>query len=364
MDSDFEAARVQFVAGVQAFEGGEFERAEALFAESLRLLPGRASTLVNLAAVRLRLGKPGPALAALDEALAKAPDDAQAWYHHGQTLQALQRPGEALRSYDRVLALDPASGTAWSQRGGILKDFGRLAEAAQCFRRALELGADAELNGYFLASVEGAGEPPASAPRAYVSALFDSYAADFDEHLVQQLGYRVPQELVARLPAGRRWRAALDLGCGTGLLGPLLAPRCGAIDGVDLSGGMLEHALALGCYRQLVQAEVAEHLRATPERYELVVATDVFIYIGELRPVFGGVRRVLDGGGCFAFSVEEADAGVRYELRPSSRYAHGEHGLRELAAAEGFTVQGLHRGVLRHEQQQAIGGLLVVLAAA
>lgn len=381
-EADFEAGRAAFLAGVQAFEAGDFARAETLFLEALRRVPGRTSALVNLAAVRHRLGRPQEALAALDQALAGAPDDRAAWFHRGQLLQQLGRPGDALGSYERVLALDPHHGAAWSQRGGLLKDMGRLAEAAHSFRQALAHGGDVELNRYFLASVlpyEGtddaaeAAPAPASAPARYVEALFDSYADGFDEHLVGKLGYRTPQLIAQMLPLGegrgaqavpaRRWGSALDLGCGTGLMGPVLAPHCGALDGVDLSSLMLEKARALGCYRHLVHAEIAAHLRETQERHDLVVAADVFVYIGDLAPVFAGVARVLMPGGLFAFSVEEAGDGTeRYELRPSSRYAHREAYLRQLAAGHGFDVRSLTRATLRHEQRVPIGGLLVLLA--
>lgn len=403
-DADFEAARTAFMAGVQSFEAGDLPGAESLFIEALRLVPGRPSVLVNLAAVHHRLGRPAEALAALEQALAVQADDAPAWFHHGQLLQMLERPRDALRSYERVLAIDARHGAAWTQRGSLLKDMGRFTEAAECFRQALAHGGDAELNRYFLASVlprsvgttAGAASPatspdtslntspdsspdsspeaPPSAPRRYVEALFDSYAEGFDEHLVGKLGYRTPwliAEMLLREASGaadaasgaERWRAALDLGCGTGLMGPLLAPRCAAIDGIDLSTGMLGKAQALGCYRRLVHGDVAEHLHGTTERHDLVVAADVFVYIGELEAVFGGAARVLDAGGLFAFSVEEAGIGVeRFELRASSRYAHAEGYLRRLAAAHGFELRSLTRTTLRHEQRQPIGGMLVLLA--
>lgn len=290
-----------------------------------------------------------------------------------------------------MLALDAKHGAAWTQRGSLLKDMGRLAEAAECFRQALAHGGDEELNRYFLASVAGAStEPggsagadaassiapadtqpnaPPSAPRHYVEALFDSYAEGFDEHLVGKLGYRTPW-LISELLLGeaqptKRWRSGLDLGCGTGLMGPLLAPHCEAIDGIDLSTLMLQKAQALGCYRHLVHGDIAEHLRATEHRHDLVVAADVFVYIGDLRPVFAGVARVLEAGGLFAFSVEEAaDAVPHFELRASSRYAHAERYLLALTVEHGFTIGRQARTTLRHEQRRPIGGLLMVLARA
>ena len=46
-------------------------------------------------------------------------------------------------------------------------------------------------------------------------------------------------------------------------------------------------------YDRLLLADLVEHLQHTPERHDLVVAADVFIYVGELDAVFGGVVRVL-----------------------------------------------------------------------
>jgi predicted TPR repeat methyltransferase len=130
-----------------------------------------------------------------------------------------------------------------------------------------------------------------------------------------------------------------------------------ALHGVDLSAGMLERARALGVYDTLEQAEIVQHLAATPHRHELVVAADVFIYLGDLAAAFAGVRRVLDDGGVFAFSAEVADDTMAFELRPSSRYAQSERYLRELAAAHGFEWLALRRGPLRLEQRAPIEGL-------
>ena len=53
-----------------------------------------------------------------------------------------------------------------------------------------------------------------------------------------------------------------------------------------------------------------------------MLAADVFIYVGELEPVFARLERAM-GEGVFCFSVESLEgdgAGVR--LLPSLRYAH------------------------------------------
>lgn len=397
----FEQARLLFVEGMRCFEAGQLEDAERCFVSSLALLPGRTSTRVNLAATRLRLGRPQQALELADQVLTDEPDNVDAWFnrgcaleqlgrheealasqrkvlalndrlaepwlHQGRSLQSLGRLEQALESYDRALALDAALASAWSQRGGLLRELLRLDEAAHAFRQALAHGGDPELNRYFLASVEaqGASAPvPTAAPARYVASLFDDYADRFDEHLVGQLHYRAHTALVGHLEAlaRGRFRSALDLGCGTGLCGPLLRPLTERLTGVDLSGRMLDKARALGVYDQLQQADILDALRGSQHKRDLVLAADVFIYIGNLAPIFAAVHEVLIAGGLFCFSAEIAEqAGPGFELLPSLRYAHSESYLRGEAARHGFDVLDLLRQPIRQEQHGTIEGLCVYL---
>jgi predicted TPR repeat methyltransferase len=435
--SDFEAAKRLFLDGVAAHEAGDAARAEQLFEASLVQLPGRPSTLVNLAAARLALGRADDALAPLAEALAQAPGDAEAWalqgqalaragrgddalasfdralalapdapaalYHRGMLLNALHRPADALTAFERLCALDarsadaqlrrgqtlqrlqrlpealaaldaalalrPHDAVALTQRGSVLAQLGRGADAAASFRAALAHGGDAELLGWYLASVEGRARESA-APRAYVQALFDDYAADFEKHLVGALGYRGHQAIadqLQRVAPGRRFRSALDLGCGSGLCGPLLRGRCDRLAGVDLSARMLGEARARGIYDELAQAEIVEHLaRVTPQSLDLVVAADVFIYFGRLDDVFAAVRRVLQPGGLFAFTLEAArdDEGavVAGDALRGTRSRHAARHVRALAQALGFVERELVAQPLRREQQRDVPGLIVCLA--
>lgn len=366
-------------------------------------MPGRTSTLVNLAAVRLALGRPAEALATADEVLAAEPANVDALLHRATALGQLQRfddsragferllaidaghaaawmrlaqllhrqdkRDEALRAYERTLALDATQPDAWLRRGDLLREAGRLGDAAECFRACLAHGGETALAGYYLAAVTG--EPlPGGTPAAYVQRLFDDYAADFDQHLVATLGYQAPQRLARLLAAhtpSAHFDSALDLGCGTGLCGPLLRPMARRLVGVDLSGEMLAKARALGVYDALVQAEIVGHLREASARgeapHDLVVAADVFIYVGELAPVFDAVHAATRPGAVFAFSVEPDDlpASPGARLLPSLRYAHAPDYLRQLAARHGFEVTTMARDTIRVEQARPIDGLYVTL---
>jgi predicted TPR repeat methyltransferase len=395
-ESRFERAKESFFAGLASFQNSEFAMAERHFLASLDALPGRPSALVNLAATQLELARPGDALASADAALRTEPEGLDAllhratallrlgrfdealpafdrllardgdviegWFRRGQTLERLERRGEALASFARVLALDPTRFDAWSGSGTLLRELGRLDEAAHAFREALRHGADPGLHAYYLASVAGGAAPP-TAPRDYVQTLFDDYAESFDRHLVAGLRYQAHTRLVDELIAVDRgpYRHALDLGCGTGLCGPLLRPLAERLTGLDLASRMLAKAATLAVYDALVQADAVDYLRRTDARFDLVVATDVFIYIGDLAPVFAAVRATMDRG-VFCFTAEELAPGDGdFQLLPSLRYAHTEVSLRRLADAHGFAPIAIARGPVREDAQRTIPGLFVCL---
>jgi len=394
MTDPIEAARTAFFEGVSRYEAGDAAGAARCFEEALRLAPGRVSVLVNLGSARLKLGQAHAALEAFDAALAADPTLADAGYgrasafsglrrhvetlqaldqlllHHaehgpgwllrGQTLQMLDRHDESLGSYRRAVAAQPDLGLAWMLLGQRQAELGRDEEAAAAFERAIALGFEVDTNRYLLAAL-GRGPAPPSAPAAYVRALFDGYADDFETHLVGTLRYRAHEHVAqAALADMRSATSALDLGCGTGLCGALLRPHVQQLMGIDLSTTMVDAARRRGVYDELAQAELVEHLQMTPLRHDLVVCADTFIYLGDLAPAFAGVRRVLQDGGRFVFSVERADDALAYALTTQLRYAHSERYLRELAAAHGFTISSLRPVDLREEQGRAVGGLVVV----
>lgn len=338
----------------------------ACFERALALAPDEPEARLRAARLLNRDGRHAQALAHLEQLLRAHPQHARGWSLQGQTLQSLQQHAQALPAYERALALEPTQAWTWTLLGGLLKDLGRRAEARRAFEQAIAQGGDADYNGYFIAALDG-GSAPTRAPGAYVQQLFDGYAGSFDEHLVQVLQYRSPAMLAERLRRlGRRFRHALDLGCGTGLCGPLLAPLAARVDGLDLSQGMLDKAAALGVYTRLTRADLVDHLdhlagQGGEASHDLLLAADVFTYLGDLDAVHASAQRVLEPAGVLCYSVERAADAVDFELRESLRYAHGEPYLRALAQRHGYEVLGIERATLREDQRRPIEGLLVLL---
>lgn len=389
-DDTTERAKAHFFAGNAHFEAGRLDAARADYEAALALVPGRPSVLANLGVTLCRLGQWDAAVERLDAALLADPTHRDAWAALGLCREAQgqwagaahalrqaiglgalvpslylsiaqcelrqNRPREALQALDEALALDPREPEAWSQRGHLMRESGQLGEAARCYEEALKHGAEPALHRHYLASVQDLREPPPPPP-VYAGALFDQYADDFQDHLLAQLRYAAPETLLRPLLAdGRRIVLALDLGCGTGLCGRLIAPIADAVEGVDASHAMVERARASGAYREVRHGDLLGFLRTGTAPADLIVAADVFIYVGPLDAVFAAAAARLASGGRFAFSVEQADPGRDLQLRPSLRYAHSRERIEHLAAEHGFVVQAIEAGPIREEQGRPVMG--------
>lgn len=396
MDPSLEQARQRFLDGIQQFELHDFEAAAALFEQALLLAPGRPSVLMNLGASCVQLGRYEQADACLRQSLAADDSQTDAWlawgvaqmalghwpqalHSHeqaralgadgadfclrwGQCLAHAGRLSEAVQAFEQALAHDPDLAEAWSQMAHVQRDMGQTAAAIAGYQRALALGAEPELHRYYLAALSP-DQAPVNAPAAYVEKLFDQYADDFEAHLVGQLAYQGHSVLLQHLPAERaqRFERVWDLGCGTGLCGALIRPRADHLTGVDLSSAMLAKARALGVYDHLHAQELVEFLLQTTAPADLVIAADVFIYVGWLDAVFAALSPRVRSGGWLALTIEEADPGFEVQLHSSLRYAHAQTYLQKLAAQHGWRWALLHRAPLRLDQAQPLMGAYVYL---
>lgn len=232
-----------------------------------------------------------------------------------------------------------------------LRDVGRQEEALAAYRRAVELDPDAPAAKHFLA-IMGDEATPAATPPEMVAKLFDQYAEKFDQSLVADLKYQGPWLIEEAVRAARadadpgRKLEILDLGCGTGLAATTLLPIASAIDGVDISRNMIERARARGIYRRLAVADLMVVLRHHIAAYDLLVAADVFTYIGDLAPVFAAAYATLRAGGMFAFTTELGE-GEGYLVSAGGHYRHAPRYVAATASAAGFMPRVENEGHLR-----------------
>jgi len=366
--ADYDAALAQQPAYVEALcnrgvvlhQLGRSEQALDSYGRALTAKPGHSPSYAGAAITLQSLGRYDEAVDTYRNAVEADPGNAQAWSAYGTLLLRMGDSGHALVCHHRALALQPGNAQAHLHYANALRALNRIGDAIDAYRDALACGADADAVTYHLAAL-GVHPAPAAPPAHYVAALFDQYADGFDQHLQQVLHYRVPGLLMDAL-AGRLNAPALDvidLGCGTGLCGPLLRPHARTLVGVDLSPQMLEQSLRRGVYDELVCADITAVLQGRGA--DLLVAADVLVYLGDLQPLFRAVRQALRPGGLFGFSVEALERG-EYALRGSGRYAHAASYLRAQAQAHGLTVESLAEQTLRQDAGENVAGYIVVLS--
>lgn len=321
----------------------------------------RADTLQSLGEVSFARGRYARAVECFAAAARLRPDDPEPIRNLGHSWFAQDRFLEAAAAYRHLLAMLPNDANGWSALGFALIHLKMLEEAARAFGLALRFDPDDAESRHMHAALSG--QRTSRAPDAYVRGLFDHYADRYDRHLEARLAYRVPtmfREMLrdSGLEAGGTMRVA-DLGCGTGLCGHAVADMAATMVGIDLSPRMLERCRRRPCFTSLVEGAVEPWLEETPDRFDLVLAGDVLIYIGEVRPLFHGVHRVLEPGGLFAFSTETT-MHPGYELRPSGRYAHCLDSVDELLAEAGLEVVSRRPAIIRVEKDTPLEGHLTL----
>ena len=123
---------------------------------------------------------------------------------------------------------------------------------------------------------------------------------------------------------------------------------------------MIRLARNRGVYDRLDVAEIVSALRDRPNSYDLLVAADVLIYLGDAGNLFAAASTALRPGGLFALSIELTDS-PGWQLRPSRRYAHHPDYIRQTAAPHHLTPIHQSPVPLRKEAGQNLPGMIIVL---
>jgi predicted TPR repeat methyltransferase len=140
-------------------------------------------------------------------------------------------------------------------------------------------------------------------PPAFMRGLFDDFSSHYDETMLEKLQYRahlhlrtLAERVLPRLTPP--WRI-LDLGCGTGLVGDAFKDLAvgGHLAGLDIAPKMIEAARTRGLYDDLILGDLETVLHAPGPSYELILAADTMIYLGDLASTFSGVAKRLEADG-------------------------------------------------------------------
>lgn len=314
-------------------------------------------------------GRLAPARQMAAELVAAEPHDMQALWMLGNINEMLGRFQDAEKCARKMIQrILPDLAGAYGNLGRAQLGQQRYAEAADSFREALKLDPVSAADRYLLASLGEAPLPSPSETASYVTSLFDMYATIFDDHLRKELRYEIPEALrsavASTLGESAQGLDILDLGCGTGLCGPLFRKWARTLTGVDLSAGMLDKARQRRVYDELIHGDLLIPLNRPGAVFDVVIAADVFVYVGALEDVFERCRAVLRPSGIFAFSIEAHEGEEDYLLQPSTRFAHSARYVTDLAQRSGLKVVVHEPTTVRHEHGSPVAGYLYLLNVA
>lgn len=360
-----QASDVEREIALQHYMQGDLAQSEAFCRQLTQRYPRDGFGWKVLGATLRRLDRTPESLEPMQVAAKLIPGDWEAFNNLGVTHDALGNPALAQACFERALALKPDFLDALNNIAENLRRQNKMDAALATYRRICELDPK---NGYAKHMADTLGRQHSDqAPEQYVVKVFDDYADNFETHLTETLHYQVPQHLVERLiqaspPPTAGWDA-LDLGCGTGLVGRAISPWSRHLTGVDLSSKMIEKSRASGVYQRLVCDDVVRVLKqGATSSMDVILAADVFIYIGRLDELVAEAHRVLRPGGHLVFSIETLndDGGRPYMLEPTGRYSQSLAYMTDLARTHGFVSKVCDASTIRQEAGHAVQGHLCV----
>lgn len=273
---------------------------------------------------------------------------------------------------EQALELAPQWVGGWFLLGDYCVKAGNSDAGAAAYRQVLALNPSDMFAASLKLALMGADAVPQQPPSHYVEALFDDYANRFETSLVEKLEYRVPQKLMAMmadsLGADMHFRCAVDLGCGTGLMGVELKPYVDHLEGYDLSSGMLAKAAGKNIYDHLTEADLSLGADAcglflqgrASARADLITAADVLIYLGALSGVFSLAADLNAPGGYFVFSTERQSAHDGFSLASSLRYQHSHSYVESELSKAGFKLLKSQSTTIRMDGGKPIPGFLFI----
>jgi len=261
------------------------------------------------------------------------------------------------------------------------KKQGSIKRAQEYFRRALEINPNDGHATVQLSSIdESSTDNVKRLDNEYVSSLFDGYSSRFESELVDILHYKghslVYNALVSALKQlGRSLssvKKVVDCGCGTGLLGELIASN---MSWVELSGVDLSHRMIAVSYERksiygrevynagLGKGDAAFYLSSLEkESIDCILASDVFIYVGDISALLHESFKCLARRGLIVFTVESYDDEEgEFRLLKSGRFGHSKQYIEQVAKLNGFEVLTWEDCILRQQGGQDVKGATVVL---
>ena len=314
--------------GIDFFDSSNFNKAVNCFEKAIEIKPDYSDALFNLGLTHHSLGNLNQAVMAYKKVVASNPS--YALESENKILSVIYffsqgKISEALDTIDLLIKINSNDALLFNMRGGCYASMGQNDKAIENYQRALDIEPKYAIPQHMLNSLIG--NTSKAPPKEYVKNLFDDYAHRFNNALVNNLKYSLPfiiKELILKSNSEKsQYKNVIDLGCGTGLAGKDLRDISKNLSGVDISENMISEAKELDIYDTLIVGDIVEKLNASQDKFDLLAALDVLIYIGDVQSTFKAVHKSCEPDSLFVFSVEIQDENG-YSLLKSSRYAHSD----------------------------------------
>jgi predicted TPR repeat methyltransferase len=354
--------------GTLALDMGDYPRAIERLQRAVALQPHFAPGYSSLAVALHSVGQADEAITRFQQALALDPgllaariDLSIALIKQGRKVEALDHAEIASRSSEEPSFPHYSFGVLMSLCGCV--------EAARlCLNTYLDREPGDPKGGRMLLAALGDAIPE-RASDDQLRALYTRRAGFWDQGSAGPHGYRGADLVSSALHRfGGEGLDIADAGCGTGLVGKLVAGHARQLVGIDLSAAMMQKAREKGVYDRLHEGDLIAFLNDHPDSFDAVTSAATLIHFGDLRPAFDAAARSLRDRGLFIFTLfpnqDDEDAisvGSLDGLVQGGCYQHGRAYVARLAEITGFAVETLELAIHEYNQQQPRMGLLVAL---
>ena len=207
--------------------------------------------------------------------------------------------------------------------------------------------------------------PYSQAPTTFLKHLFNEYASYYDAHMKEQLQTQSPLLLFEVLAPylQQNHHQLLDLGCGTGECASLFKEKFPSqfyCTGIDVSEKMLDFANSRSIYDQLWCQSLQEFFNNSTISYDIILASDVLVYMGELNSLFKGIAKQLSFEGLFGMTVEKTTE-APWVWSISGRFAHRLDYIQQTAKQHHLRLLTCQEKAIRKEKHAWVYGYIIVL---
>ena len=336
---------------------GEINKAISCYERELKQNPRCFLSHSNLGVILFDQGKIPEAIASLKLAMLTGLNHPLPYFNLGNAMRSIGRLQEACIYYQQSLKLNPEHVDTWINLAPILRQLARPEEAQKAYKIILKLDPSNSTAKHFLAAFEQT--PSKRAPADYVRRLFNDYAKRFDQHINEDLQYRIPemvQSVIEQTQGSFKAMSVCDLGCGTGIMAATLATPKQIWTGVDLSKEMLGKAKQKKLYHSLIENDLNDFLINNRLSYDCILAADTLPYLGDLQEFFENAAKRLNRAGHLILSSEDSDATASYQLTRTGRFQHYPPYLISLAKKHSLKLITMEQNIIRKNRDQPVKG--------